>query len=126
MDVVHRTGSSRTDYLVRLGGCCGIGVMSDFQDKGDFLKAGYTKNGLKTAGIHDIVGWAAESTIPDCGIFVATFTPMKKSNKIAMEILEKEHTLLFKSEKYINHTLSANKEGKEDGVILCVFKYGKS
>ncbi len=93
--------------------CCGVGEVGDFS-----LLEVPDCWGHKTA-LKDLK--ADNGT----GMFVATFTPAKESNKKAMELLQKKHTLLFKSEKYINQSTYADKEGKEDGVILCVFKFGK-
>jgi hypothetical protein len=57
-----------------------------------------------------------------CGIFVSTFLP---SQEKAMKECEKYHTLLFKTGPHLNTGPDASTEGKEEGVYLCVFKFGK-
>ena len=57
-----------------------------------------------------------------CGIFVSTFLP---SQEKAMLECEEHHTLLFKTGPHKNKGPDASTEGKEKGVYLCVFKFGK-
>lgn len=57
-----------------------------------------------------------------CGIFVSTFLP---SQSKAMLECERHHTLLSKTGPHKNTSGSATQEGREKGVYLCVFKFGK-
>ena len=91
-------------------------------------------------GVPDIGGWMANNAIHrawmdaedcpkikdlrvyGCGIFVATFLPSQRS---AMRECSQHHTLLFKTGPHKNKSSSASNEGREKGVYLCVFKFGK-
>lgn len=100
-----------TEYS--LNNCCGI------QEIGEFYKDNgvpYWRSNYNTPKIKDI------SDPGGCGIFVSTFLP---SQQKAMDECEKYHTLLFKTGPHLNLGPDASEEGKEEGVYLCVFKYGK-
>jgi len=58
-----------------------------------------------------------------CGIFTATFLP---SQRTAMRECIQHHTLLFKTGPHKNKSSSSTHEGREKGVYLCVFKFGKA
>lgn len=58
-----------------------------------------------------------------CGIFVSTFLP---SQEKAMLECEEYHTLLFKTGPHKNKGPDASTEGRNEGVYLCVFKFGKA
>jgi hypothetical protein len=98
-------------YPTTLDHCCGIPQVGEFtRDKDvcswrepDFVK------------IKDLRSFG-------CGIFVSTFLP---SQAKAMSDCEKYHTLLFKTGPHKNMGPDATYEGREEGVYLCVFKFGK-
>ena len=61
---------------------------------------------------------------PGTGMFVSTFTK-DRVNQLALRKLKRKHTLLYQSPYEKNMGPDASGLGREGGVSLCVFKFGK-
>ena len=107
MYALYRRASYGPDSLTH---CCGIPEIGGFTEERSSWRSptDYTEiSKFKKFG---------------CGIFLSTFLP---SQEKAMVECEEHHTLLFKTGPHKNKGPDASTEGKEKGVYLCVFKFGK-
>lgn len=100
-------------YETSLSHCCGVFELGNFRAN-DQLSSWETKEHYPKIEKIESRG---------CGIFVSTFLP---SQQKAMDECEKHHTLLFKTGPHKNEGDDASTEGRNKGVYLCVFKFGKA
>jgi hypothetical protein len=94
-----------------LGYCCGIRELGEFRADADMdcYDLEYYKK-IKDIDPHG------------CGIFVTTYLP---SQRQVVRELNRYHTLLFKTGPHKNTSHYSTLEGRNKGVILAVYKYGK-
>lgn len=91
--------------------CCGVAEIGGFSTY---------KNTWLTEQEADIT----KQSRPGTGMFVSTFTK-DRVNQMALRRLKRKHTLLYQSPYEKNMGPDASTHGREGGISLCVFKFGK-
>lgn len=108
-----RVFTGDNSYDCALNHCCGVSELGNFRND-DSINSQW-ENPKDWPKIKDV-------KTRGCGVFVSTILP---SQWRVYRQLIKYHTLVSRSGPYKNKGPDASSEGRDKGVYLCVFKFGK-